>query len=219
MNRLFTPGPPALRAALIAGAALSLVLDGPGRAQSSFADSTPVIVVAPMAGPDNRSWLLDGNPTLALGEGPSFSMQTLAIPNQDEGLDFPLRFVPSSGWLGPVESFLPPLVDVLGVTAPQGKKTGPDPAQVQIGSVSFNRAAESLNVRKIDVPRADDLSRQFPTAVATPNVAESVPINGWAILGITGLAVIVAVAIAHFENERRERRRHRSRQHRHRRAS
>jgi hypothetical protein len=118
--------------------------------------------------------------------------------------------------LGPVVSVEAPAArETPGSNA---KETGP----IRLGNVTFNQAADSLNVWRTDTAKGSDLSRQFQTETITPNVAQSSSIGGWAIAALAAIAVIIAMAIGYYENDRDDRNRRRSSRksrRRHRRAS
>jgi len=133
----------------------------------------------------------------------------------DDGRVVELRAnVPAGGLLGPVDYSLVPQPGDPANPETAGEAAASDPARIQVGNVSFNRSAASLDVRKVDDVRPSDLSRQFESPVAAANVAPSVPLTGWTIVAIAALAVIIALAISLHQSDRR-RRKHRHRRHRH----
>jgi hypothetical protein len=120
-----------------------------------------------------------------------------------------------SGDLGPVVSVAAPSPREADETT--STKVNEDGA-LHLGNASFDRVAESLNLRPTGATKANDLSRQFGSAPAARNVASSVSIDGWAIIGILALVLIVGMAIGFYENDRDDRQRrkkNRRRRHRH----
>jgi hypothetical protein len=118
-------------------------------------------------------------------------------------------------WLGPAVTFQVPQAGNPSPAAGSRTELEPKPPRVDLGNVTFNRTAASLNVQKSDVVKAGDLSRQFETVVGDSNVAPAVPISGWTVITIGGMVILIVLAITfHQKDSRRRKHRHRHR-HRH----
>jgi len=165
---------------------------------------------------DAFEWLRNGKAIPDAEEAFAPFMGAFALANNERLVD--LNANPAAGgWLGPVDDFLVSRPGDPGTPAFDGTGTTGEPARIQIGNVSFNRTAASLDVQKVDVARADDLSRVSGLAAPPSNVAASVPLAGWAVVGLALLAIVIAVVIGDQQNDRRHRK-HRDRHRHHRRS-
>jgi hypothetical protein len=96
-----------------------------------------------------------------------------------------------------------------------------DGGRIQVGSLSFNRTAQSLSGQPTDFVIPDDVSRQLKASSAAPTVAAATPITAWTLAGIGMLAAIIWLSLnADDRRQRDKRHRHRHGEgHKHRRRS
>jgi hypothetical protein len=109
--------------------------------------------------------------------------------------------------LGPVLSVIAPAAGENGVKSDNSGRAG---GPIRLGNITFNQAANSLNVWKSDTLKHGDLSRQSQNEAAGLNAAQSSGSGGWAIAALAALAIMAAMAIGFYENDRDDRQRRRS---------
>jgi hypothetical protein len=125
---------------------------------------------------------------------------SLRLAGDDNVLDF----------AGKPDLQLGPVTSVLAPSPGEGLAKGREASPIRLGNVTFNQAANSLNVWKTNAPKDGDLSRQLPVEAANRNATQTSDIAGWAIVGLAAFAIIIAMAIGYYENDRDDRTRRRS---------
>ncbi|MEP6673016.1 MAG: hypothetical protein ABJF10_27900 [Chthoniobacter sp.] len=214
-------------ATVLATALLWLGTGEVGSAQFSFGNSASPVAEAPVEQPwPAVEWGMQPMAPVLIGRGglptaiftEDASPQFLSLDSVRGNVSMRFRVEEGAG-LGPVVSIVPPSTAEGGIDRPQESKS--EPGELRLGNVSFNQAADSFKMGKIDARKADDISRQFGgPGIASKDVAAGTSINAWAVVGIAALAVIVAMTIGFFENDRDDRqRRKKSRRRRHRHSS
>jgi hypothetical protein len=86
-------------------------------------------------------------------------------------------------------------------------------APLQIGDVTFNQMAESVNAWKTGPAKADDLSRQFQPKAGASGLMGAVPTGAWLVLGIAVFAVLFGLVLGQYESDQEARKRHKRRHH------
>ncbi len=221
---------PGVRNILLAALAMGLLCVQTGRAQFSTGETAAPVALPPT----ERSWpAVEWSLQLPIGESDAMGWPVFRKPKEEWGddpfvvLDV-LRFTeghhplggsqetdPASGWLDQGDDLGLMVAKTLRIRGLDVDNTGVVPVKIPLGNVAFNRAATSLNLQKIEVPKTDDLSRQYQGGVAAPNVVHSVPIGGPAMAGVAFLAVLIALAVGYYDRGRRRRRSRTRRPHHH----
>lgn len=153
-------------------------------------------------GEEGLDWPMGKEPIPGLRSEAGPVVLSLPSTKADIALNFGANRDPG---LGPVVSVAAPPAGDAEITKSNGMEAGP----MRLGNVTFNQAADSLNVWGSGTAKEGDLSRQLQTEATAPNVVQASTISAWAIVALAAFGVIVAMAIGYYENDRDDRKRRR----------